>query len=125
MYIECHFDASSGAILSVWEAGHQPFPDPADGWKPFSVPVDPATGQPLLAADGTPDAAQLAPNYAIAKIDLDYATQLAIDQGAYNARASRSAWIMANLRIDLASLKDGPQQAGCVRTARLVPRSQE
>lgn len=123
MYVECHFNASTGEILAVWEAGNQPFSNPADAWKPFSIPLDPDTHETLTNPDGTPDAARLPPGYVIAKMDLDYATQLAIEQGAYDAREPCSTWIMTHFQVDLASVTDGPPQAGCVKTARLQTKA--
>lgn len=125
MYIECHFDARTGDILAVWEAGHQPFENPADAWRPFSTPLEPTTGEPLTAEDGTLDAARLPQNYGVAKIDLDYATQVAIEQGAYDARIPRSQWIKDHMRIDTARVGAPPAgaRAGGMKTARLVAKA--
>lgn len=117
MIIECAFNKSTGDILGLWMNDRLPVAG-VDGWKPFLVPVDPQTDEPALKADGTIDAAKLPPDWALAKIDLDYPTLLAIQE---NGGAGKGGpWVCENLKVDTGSLQAAPKGNARVYQARLV-----
>ena len=121
MFIEISYDKNTGEITSVYENERLPVADPANGWKPFTAPVDPDTHQAILTPDGGIDFPRLPANYGAAKVDLDYATGLRIEEGAYAERVAKSQWIMANLKVDLASETLPPgDKPGALGTVRLV-----